>query len=624
MIQGKSPTLLNVTYMRPKGKHDKEYFEVIYRDDNGTIRRSEEPAEVDIYFSKPEHRTFNYNKPEERMEKLNKQRVVYSQIRRAIAKEIGPDGAAFVAQCYQNQDYSGLDKLYMWPYSFRADFQAEFYFMQEWLEKYPLPPTIKLTKSFLDIEVDQIDAFVDMDNIPSTAVCPVNVVTVLLEETKECYSFLLRPYEPSRIGYDDVQFEKRYRYYQEQLTQHTWIMEHRKEFIRELEELFTPIYGHLDYHIREYEKEIDLIADVFRLINDRRPNFCLQWNMRFDIQYLVYRIKALGYDPADVICHQDFSTKECFFRTDRSTFMLEKQFDYFYCRSYTQYICQMRLYASIRKSQHSLKSVSLNYIGDRELRDKKVEYPNEMNFIDFAYLAWKEFVKYNIKDVLIQAGIERKTNDVMTYYLRAISNCTPYPKIFRETHLLRNVREMYFNRDGWVQGNNINILNLREEARRKQDPFSSAEDLEDRENGNDDDDDDKTSFKGAIMAEPTMNANVGIKVLGTQSNVVFVNTMDFDMAAFYPSIKTFSNMDPITLIGKASFDNDEFISGLRVNRSLNQVYQERDKNNNLRNNDHTGEAINTFLTGNVLTFGYNWLGYPSVTDLYRAVERELK
>jgi hypothetical protein len=100
--------------------------------------------------------------------------------------------------------------------------------------------------------------------------------------------------------------------------------------------------------------------------------------------------------------------------------------------------------------------------------------------------------------------------------------------------------------------------------------------------------------------------------------------MDFDMAAFYPSIKTFSNMDPITLIGKAMFDNDDFIEGRMMNRSLNQVYEERDKNNNLRKNDHTGEAINTYLTGNVLTFGYNWLGLPSVSELLVACYRELK
>ena len=53
-------------------------------------------------------------------------------------------------------------------------------------------------------------------------------------------------------------------------------------------------------------------------------------------------------------------TKRCYFKVDRSTFLLEKQYDYFYCSSYTQYICQMRMYASVRKSQHKLKSVAFS------------------------------------------------------------------------------------------------------------------------------------------------------------------------------------------------------------------------------------------------------------------------
>ena len=83
--------------------------------------------------------------------------------------------------------------------------------------------------------------------------------------------------------------------------------------------------------------------DLFRVINLYKPNFCEIWNMRFDIQYLYYRIIALGYDPSSVMCHNDFKNKKCYFKLDRSTFLIEKQFDYFYCSSSTQHICQMRL-----------------------------------------------------------------------------------------------------------------------------------------------------------------------------------------------------------------------------------------------------------------------------------------
>jgi hypothetical protein len=621
MIYGHNPILLNCTYIKPdKKKGIEEHFEVIYKSEDGVVRRSIEPPDVDIYFVKPEFRNFNYNKPEERIERLEKRRVKFSNIKYEIANEIGESGRNYVKYCFENKDPKALDKLYAWPYSFKADFQAEFYYMQEWQEKYGTPESIKLTKSFMDIETDVIDNMIDMDNLQYSANCPVNAVSVVMEEQKECYLFILRPYKPSRMGYTEAEYSERYKLYEKQLADHEKLMADPKSFIDELHESFDATYGKLDYHLREYEKEIELIADIFRYINDRKPNFCGIWNMRFDIQYLIYRVMNLGYNPADIMCHSDFNNKRCYFKTDKSTFKIEKQFDYFYCSNYTQFICEMRLYASIRKSQHMLKSVKLNDIAERELKDRKVEYQEESNFRTFPYKDWRKFLKYNIKDTLLLMGIERKTNDMLTYYLRSYSNLTPYAKIFRETHLLRNVREMYFNRDGWVQGNNINIIGLDDN---QIDLFEVIDDDEDE------DEEEKveikeSSFKGAINANPIWNDRVGVEIFNRLSNILFENCIDFDMGAFYPSIKIFSNMDPITLLYKASFVNDEFINGAKINRSLNTTYVEKDKNNNLRNNDITGEAINTYVSGNILTFGFNWLGMCDITELYDKCKKACK
>lgn len=612
MIHGKEPTLLNVTYIRPDRKRGiEEAFEVIYKDDSGAVHKSNEPAEVTIYFVKPECRDFNYNKPQERMERLFPKRVLVSEIKYEIAKEIGEEGKKFVEQCAQAKDWKALNRLYGWRYAFKCDFQPEFYFMQDWYEKYPLK-TVKLSKSFLDIETDIIDHIPDLEKLNGSAYSPVNLATLFLEETKEMVTFALRPYKPSHNGRTEAEYKERYALYEMQSKSHKELMENLPAFYDRLQKEFEPVYGYANYSFREYENEIDLIADIFRLINDRKPNFNLTWNMRFDIQYLLERTKVLGYDPASIMCHPDFENQKCYFHVDRMLFQIEKQYDYFYCASYTQYICLMRLYASIRKSQQMLKSVSLNAIGDRELKDKKVEYPANTRFMDFAYIDWLLFILYNIKDVWIMVGIERKTNDVMTYYSKSHSNLTPYAKIFRETHLLRNVREKYFNEDGWVQANNLNIIGLDEEE------------LFDQVEGSEDDDEGEATFKGAIMADPVMNDNVGIHILGSPTNNVFENAMDYDMAAFYPSIKIASNMDPGTLLYKAELNNQDFISGEKVNRSLNQTYQERDKHGKLRNQDITGEAVNTYVSGNILTFGYNYLNFPDVSEMMRDVLKELK
>ena len=615
MIKGNNPILLNCTYIRPNKDNDyTDKFEVIYKTEYGEVCKSDEPAEADIYIVKEEFRDYNYNKPQERIERMNKLRVPIKDIRKIIQKESGDFGKAINDKAMALRDSRILNQLYKWPYAYGCDFQPEFYFMKNWYEKYELK-TPKLSVAFMDIETDLMDYQLNMDDIPNTSYSPVNLITIALEETKEVWTFILKPYKPSRSGLSDNEYQKRYELYEKQLKSHQELVNNKKSFIERIHKEFDSTYGYLNYNIREYEKEIDLIADAFRLINTRKPNFCLIWNMRFDIQYLYNRIKVLGYDPSFIMCHPDFKIEDrrCMFKVDKSTFMLEKQYDYFFCSSYTMYICQMRLYASIRKSKHKLKSVKLNAIADMELRDKKVEYPEAANIITFPYLDWLLFIIYNIKDVLLQMGIERKTKDVITYYMRSHQNMTPYNKIFKETHLLRNVREMYFNKEGWVQGNNINILD--DIMSQEEKSFYGADE---------DDDNDKSSFKGAINAEPGWNDNVGMIINGIKSNNFYKNSTDFDMGAFYPSIKIASNMDPGTLLYKASFDNNEFITGEMSNKSLNTNYVEKDKNGNLRNLDLTGEAVNTFCSGNILTMGYNYFNMPSISELLNIIEKEIK
>ena len=342
-IIGKEPTLLKVTYCRPSRQAgQKECFQVIYKDDNGTVRYYEAPPDVDIYIVKPEFRDYTYNKPQERMEKMYKIRTPVSKIRKVIAEQSGDWGKHILQLADARRDPRIECQLYKWPYAYACDFQPEYYFMKNWYEQYPLK-TPKLSKAFLDIEVDIMDYVVDMEHIDTTAYAPVNLVTVILEDTKESYTFILKPYVPSRGGRTDEEYAERYKMYQKQLADHVALMNDKEKFYTRLHDAFDNTYGALKYRLREYEREIDLIADVFRLINTRQPNFCMIWNMRFDIPYLLERAKVLGYDPKSIVCAPSLPTKVAQFKRDDSTFMLEKQYDFFYVTSFTQYICQMRL-----------------------------------------------------------------------------------------------------------------------------------------------------------------------------------------------------------------------------------------------------------------------------------------
>lgn len=613
MVKNPDATLLNVTYIRPNpDQNKKECFRAIYSTPDGNVHYKDEPAEATIWFTKPEYRTYNYNKSQEHMSSMYSKRVKISKIRDTIMEESGEYGKRIKDIAYKSNDYQYMNQVFKWPYSYGADFQPEYYYLHDWFQTHHFK-TPKLSKAYLDIECDGIDHTIDMGNLESSAYAPVNAVTVILDDTNECVLFVLRPYKPTGI-FDEERYKHRMELYEKQKEQHEYIFSHLDEFKENLHKRFDAKYGKLDYKIREYESEIDLIADVFRLLNTRKPNFCLIWNMRFDIQYLYHRIKVLGYDPATIMCHYDFTNPTCAFIQDNTTFEIEKQFDYFYCSSYTQYICQMRLYGGIRKSQHKLKSMKLDYIANRELKSRKVDYENDGNINLFMYNNWLLFLIYNINDVQLQRGIEHKTNDVVTYYTRAMKNWTPYNKIFRETHLLRNVREQFFEKQGYVQGNNINTIH--DLKKPKRDPFYGEEESDDVEitQGNK-----KVSYKGAINAEPRMNMNVGYTILGQKTNYYFRNTADFDMGAFYPSIKIASNMDSSTLLYKAAFINEEFISGEFHNRSLNQQYKEKDKNGNVRDIDITGEAVNTYTSENIIVFAYNYLNIPNIVKLEKMV-----
>ena len=57
------------------------------------------------------YRDFDYNKPQERIERLNKVECLLSEVRYKIAEEIGEEGLNFIRQCFQNRDYKAMDRL---------------------------------------------------------------------------------------------------------------------------------------------------------------------------------------------------------------------------------------------------------------------------------------------------------------------------------------------------------------------------------------------------------------------------------------------------------------------------------------------------------------------------------
>ena len=184
-------------------------------------------------------------------------------------------------------------------------------------------------------------------------------------------------------------------------------------------------------------------------------------------------------------------------------------------------------YAKVRKGQAELPSLKLNSIGRSELNDEKLDYSDEANIKTLAYVDYWKFVLYNIKDVMLQMGIERKTDDLSTIFQRAYDNATDYDSVFSQTVFLKNrVAYDYYTQLDLILGNNINIkYNNRDEDEKEDEEYETDEDGEPdwtrpkHKNG----------FEGALVGDPMNNGHEGIKLYGVRSKFVFNYVIDLDL-----------------------------------------------------------------------------------------------
>lgn len=591
----KNSMLCDVQYVKAnKQTGTPDYLYVLWRDQvtqEKYMQAIPEPK-IDIYFEKPEFRNHGYNKNYARLEEVEKKTVKYKDIIRAIAEDGGDAGKKYLNEMYQTRNYQGIQNMLLYPYVYGADYDITSWYRIQWLRMLDNDTPKKLHKGFLDIEVDGIET----PGMPSPLDCPVNAVTLIDEWNKTVYTFLLidRP-----CNSDDP--DKQKLYHQMWEAQH-YMMEHTDELNKKLHEMFDDSYGVLDYRQYFYTDERKLLTHLFQLINELKLDFIGIWNISFDIPYLIHRMEALGMDPKEVMSHPDFPVKKCYFKEDRINFDIKNKSDVFLLTSYTVFYDQMEMYASIRKGASELRSYKLNFIANKELKDSKLDYSEDGDIKTLPYTNFEMFTIYNIKDVLLQMGIERRTSDFDTLYVSSYQNATPYDKVFKQTVKLRNVQYISFLNQGLVPGENINIYNKEENNL----VITS-------------DDEDDEDFEGALVADPIYNGYVGVSLYGKPTNNVFNNAIDFDMSSFYPSSIFAMNIDPSTLIFKCIMDADQF-DVLGGNMKLKGITREFFNHGD----DAAKECLDNFQTGNYMTTGTKWLNLPDIYEVYETMKKKMR
>ena len=589
--------LIDVRYYRKT--HDcPECFEVIYW--NPITRQVElkyEDPTVDIWFLKSENRTNQYQIAWVEEDLCYPVYCKVSQISKAIAKNIGGEYEEFYNQYHDQLSANDLAKeMCKCPWVFKADFEPSVYFRLRWIKQFGEECDVsKVTYSFLDIEADVIDKNIDIKDV-NDVTQPVNAVSVILPHVKICAVMVLGP-RPKHMLHP--------RYYpllEKQTEEFNWLLDHQEEFkrmiIEEDEDNRKYLQGFdIRLHIFPFEQEINLIKTVFDYINKYKPMFCLSWNAKFDDNYLMNRISYLGYDPKDIIIPKEFKTNKLYYNVDnQKQFSFKTARDWWFTSTYTTYLCQLRLYAAVRKSQQEPRSYSLSAIGKSIAKIDKLTQTKSGSFRQFAYTDFLKFILYNVRDVVVQMAIESKANDCQSLLARSYMFATSFSKCFQETHIVRNIREYIFEDEGYIQACRLEL-----------------------------DESIDTSFKGAFVAEPALNAPTGEILNGKEINNMIYGASDADAEAYYPNSKMGTNQDPMTLLYKAKIDNEVFVQQC-VNHSMNQEYIWYSKGNGKQiphPEDMTGPIFNSFKQENEMSLMYNWFNLPSVSDYFDFIDSML-
>lgn len=568
---GSDITLMNTIYLYPTknpetNKWDKGSITLICKDNN-TGRKfyeTKDNPDYEFYVTKPdvvlEHNELFIDK-----DKVDKMVVPYNDLEKEIA--VLTNNTEFYYNNIKNGNRYANKMLHMHPSVFMSDTHIEDHYRFRFSNHYS-NNICNISKAYFDIEADTINMRGDF---PEMGECPINAVTVIDEANNQVYTFLLRNDRNPLIKDFENSVSKN-------------LFAELKEFIRDTVGGWKNEHRlglkDLNFNLLFYDEddEINLIRDMFLLINTSQPDFVLAWNMSFDIPYTIERIRKLGYNPEDIICHPDFKRKVAkYYIDERNKNDLAERGDYAIISSYSVYLDQMIHFASRRKGQAQFTSFSLDAIGGLVAKVHKLDYSHiTTNIAELPYRDYKTFVFYNIMDTIVQKCIESKTGDINYIFSKCINNNTRYQKGHRQTVYLANRGCSEFLKEGFIIGNNVNKRNPAPE----------------------------TKFPGAFVGDPARVSDYSkLKMHGVPIDV-FDNLDDFDYTALYPSVLREFNMAPNTQIGMVV-----------IPEAIN------DKENKFNSEKYTrsGAFIEDLQSGVYLEFCNRWLNMGNYLELYKDI-----
>lgn len=452
--EGSDLTIMNTFYSYPvyaDGKKVSDDFICLVYKDNTTGKSDYEiitKPEYTYYLAKKGEK-LDYNKLFIERDKVDPVTVKFSDLEKSIASNTGNE--EFYKTNIANRNKRENMKLHMDPRVFFSDANIEDHYRFKFANTYTNNIN-KLSKGFFDIEVDGKFAKGDFVELGE---CPINCVSFHDDKSDTSYTFILRNLDNPLIQ----QFENK--------SSNQEYENYIREFVINSVGGYTMAkkYRLLNtkYKLLFFDEEIELIRKLFQIMHICSPDFIEGWNSSaFDLEYIIERIFALGYDPADIMCDQRWKIKVVRNYVDqRNKNELPERGDYTFISGIPIFIDQMIQYASRRKAKFgSYKSFKLDDIGLLEAGVQKLDYHHITNsVVELPWLDFETFVLYNIMDVIVQKCIELKTNDLEYIFSKCVTNNTVYRKGHRQTTYLINRMAADWYKMGYIIGTNCNRYN---------------------------------------------------------------------------------------------------------------------------------------------------------------------
>jgi hypothetical protein len=570
---GRKLMLCDVIYQNGnKETNWSDYVNFVYKDlvtKKKAIYTIKDPT-ITIYEVPEENRTFKKPRHYMEKEKLIPHEVLYRNVLKEIANIAGKE---YVAYYNNHKTKKERQQLYKYPYVLGGDIPIETYYRVIWERELGNEERKWIDCCFLDIEVNQKN----WDGpIPRHGECPIDMISVCDAVTKKVHTFYLKVHDNPQI----IPF----------------INDRQEELQQKLHERFDEAFPDFEYVQYAFDDEKELIFQVFRLIHVLKRDVCFIWNMDFDIPYVHGRCQKLNINPANVFCHSDFPTTTLYYHEDNNNFDWDTKRNFFECSSYTHYLDQPAVYAGLRRSQTTLRSVSLNAIATKEeVGEGKIKFDSTGgNFIMFSYNDFMLYDIYNVNDTLLQFGINDKCNDAYNLYNSCLHSYCNYKDGLKQTVSLRAFfyREFLVN-DNLILGHNVNFDNGRVDDNEDDDTAFENDLAASQE-----------TFEGAINGDPELNGNHGIILFGKPSKYLFGDSIDFDFSAMYPNSICSFNIFAATMIGKLFIDDGDILK--RYDRDAGK------------------EFVEDLIAKNVVFLGEKWFGMPQYEDVATEVCRRLK